>query len=265
MIDARQRVAAPGRQNELLEVRRHDHLSGARTPRRCCYSSRLAASTRPRPARGHCWRIAPAEHHLVDKIAHSFAVSPVRRRTPTSPAQKMCVCVCSVYFLRISHPHTRAEDCYVACGGLRAPSGTLSRPSAVHALSHVPNLIWARSARAVTLLVPVPSCASTRSALLPRGRQDQQPGALQHLDLAAAPSAAGERERPNSALGRPAAPHLAAPARRPSPAHPYSACPLPLGPCSLVMSELSPRIARRPSRRRCAHRAPRTPRTCGRP
>lgn len=89
MIDARQRVAAPGRQNELLEVRRHDHLSGARTPRRCCYSSRLAASTRPRPARGHCWRIAPAEHHLVDKIAHSFAVSPVRRRTPTSPAQKI--------------------------------------------------------------------------------------------------------------------------------------------------------------------------------
>ena len=110
MIDARQRVAAPGRQNELLEVRRHDHLSGARTPRRCCYSSRLAASTRPRPARGHCWRIAPAEHHLVDKIAHIFAVSPVRvcvcvrflektryththtpvrRRTPTSPAQKI--------------------------------------------------------------------------------------------------------------------------------------------------------------------------------
>jgi len=264
MIDARQRVAALGRQNELLEVRRHDHLSGARTPRRCCYSSRLAASTRPRPARGHCWRIAPAEHHLVDKIAHIFAVSPVR----------VSVCVRFLEKTRYTHTHAgaapypnqpRAEDCYVACGWLRAPSGTLSRPSAVHALSHVPNLIWARSPRAVTLLVPAPSCASTSSALLPRGRQDQQPGALQHLDLAAAPSAAGERERPNSALGRPAAPHLAAPARRPSPAHPYSACPLPLGPCSLVMSELSPRIARRPSRRRCAHHAPRTPRTCGRP
>jgi len=210
MIDARQRVAAPGRQNELLEVRRHDHLSGARTPRRCCYSSRLAASTRPRPARGHCWRIAPAEHHLVDKIAHIFAVSPVR----------VCVCVRFLEKTRYTHTHTRR------CGAVPQPAPRrrllrrlrlaarakwhlVSPICRARALARLPNLIWARSARAVTLLVPVPSCASTRSALLPRGRQDQQPGALQHLDLAAAPSAAGERERPNSALGRPAASHLA--------------------------------------------------------
>ena len=102
MIDARRRVAASGRQNELLEVRRHDDLSGSRTPRRCCYSSRLAASTRPRPARGS----TPA---AKDALA---LPSAARERADGATRTHMLACG----FRQPLQPHPQAGGCGWASG-----------------------------------------------------------------------------------------------------------------------------------------------------